>query len=453
MTDGSNKRGFSATSPKGQRSDYQVIVVGGGAAGLMAAGQAARQGAKTLILEKMQSPGRKLGITGKGRCNLTNVATLPEFISHFGENGRFLRQSFSQFFTADLVAFLEELGVPTVTERGGRVFPASGRAQEVVTALVRWVRGVGVTLVTEAPVEGLILNGDRVVGVQLAPVSSGRRQGGSRDDSGGRVISATAVILATGGASYPATGSTGDGYRLARAMGHTIVPIRPALVPLETAGDLALRLQGLSLRNVRARLRLSGKRVAELFGEMLFTHFGVSGPIILTLSKRAVDGLHQSQEVTISLDLKPALDERKLDERLLRDLRSHGKQRLRTVLKGLLPQTLIPVCLELTDISPDRLASELTVQERRRLRVWLKDLRLEVTGYRPFTEAIITAGGVDTREVNPRTMASRLVRGLYFVGEVLDVDGDTGGYNLQAAFSTGWVAGRAAAEWVSVACR
>jgi predicted Rossmann fold flavoprotein len=453
MTDDSNKRDLNETSPNGRRSDYQVIVVGGGAAGLMAAGQAARQGAKTLILEKMQSPGRKLGITGKGRCNLTNVTALPEFISHFGETGRFLRQAFSRFFTADLIVFLGELGVPTVTERGGRVFPASGRAQDVVAALVRWLRGVGVTLVTEAPVERVILHGDRVVGVQVAPVSFGGRQGGTRDDSGGRMISGAAVILATGGASYPATGSTGDGYRLARTLGHTIVPIRPGLVPLETAGDLAPRLQGLSLRNVRARLRLNGKKVAELFGEMLFTHFGVSGPIILTLSKRAVDGLRQDQKVTISLDLKPALDERKLDERLLRDLRSHGKQRLRTVLKGLLPQTLIPVCLELTAISRDRLASELTLQERRRLRAWLKDFRLEVTGYRPFTEAIITAGGVDTREVVPRTMASRLVHGLYLVGEVLDVDGDTGGYNLQAAFSTGWIAGRAAAEWVGAARR
>jgi predicted Rossmann fold flavoprotein len=453
MSDGSNKRDLTGTGPNGRRSEYQVIVAGGGAAGLMAAGQAARQGAKTLILEKMQSPGRKLGITGKGRCNLTNVATLPEFVSHFGERGRFLRQAFSRFFTADLVAFLEELGVPTVTERGGRVFPASGRAQDVVAALVRWVRGVGVTVVTEAPVERVILHGDHVVGVQVAPVPSGRRQRGTREDSRGRMFSGAAVILATGGASYPATGSTGDGYRLARALGHTIVPIRPALVPLETAGGLAPRLQGLSLRNVRARLWLNGKRVTDLFGEMLFTHFGVSGPIILTLSKRAVDGLRQGQEVTISLDLKPALDERKLDERLLRDLRSHGKQRLRTVLKELLPQALIPVCLELTAIPPDRLASELTLQERRRLRAWLKDFRLDVTGYRPLTEAIVTAGGVDTREVNPRTMASRLVRGLYFVGEVLDVDGDTGGYNLQAAFSTGWVAGRAAAEWVSAASR
>ncbi|MGE5310517.1 MAG: NAD(P)/FAD-dependent oxidoreductase [Nitrospirota bacterium] len=453
MTASANKRDCTVTNPRGGGQDYQVIVVGGGAAGLMAAGQAAQQGARTLIVEKMRNPGQKLGITGKGRCNLTNVATLPEFLSHFGENGRFLRQTFSQFFTADLVAFFGELGVPTVTERGGRVFPASGRAQDVVAALVRWVRSVGVTMVTGAPVERVIVHGDRVAGVQVAPIPCRRRDRGARDDSGGRIHSGAAVILAAGGASYPATGSTGDGYRLAQAMGHTIVPIRPALVPLETAGDLAPQLQGLSLRNVRVRLRLNGKRVAELFGEMLFTHFGVSGPIILTLSKRAVDGLRQGQAVAISLDLKPALDERKLDERLLRDLRSHGKQRLRTVLKGLLPQTLIPVCLELAGISPERLASELTLQERRRLRAWLKDFRLKVTGYRPFTEAIITAGGVDTREVNPRTMASRLVQGLYLVGEVLDVDGDTGGYNLQAAFSTGWVAGRAAAGWVGAASR
>jgi predicted Rossmann fold flavoprotein len=238
---------------------------------------------------------------------------------------------------------------------------------------------------------------------------------------------------------------------LAQSVGHTIVPIRPALVPLETAGDVAPRLQGLSLRNVTARLRLDGKKVAELLGEMLFTHFGLSGPIILTLSKRAVDGLRQEEEVTISLDLKPALDERKLDERLLRDLSAHGKQQLRTILKGLLPRTLIPICLELTAISPDRLGGELTAKERRRLRLWLKDFRLKVTGYRPFTEAIITAGGVNLREVDPRTMASRLTQGLYFAGEVLDVDGDTGGYNLQAAFSTGWAAGRGAAE--EIGCR
>ncbi len=425
----------------------QVIVVGGGAAGLMAAGQAAELGAETLLLEKMDRPGRKLRITGKGRCNLTNVVPLSEFITHFGPNGRFLRQAFSRFFVSDLVAFFEELGVRTVTERGGRVFPASGqacpepfvplragrsrRAQDVVDALVRWVGERGVTLRTQSPVERLLVEGGRVVGVQA---------------SRGRVYRADAVIVATGGASYPATGSTGDGYRLAESVGHTIVPIRPALVPLETAGGVAPRLQGLSLRNVTVRVWVNGKKQAKVFGEMLFTHFGLSGPIILSLSRQVVDALRLGQRVILSIDLKPALDERKLDARLLRDLDAHGKQQFRTWLKGLLPRKLIPVCIDLTGIVPEKAGHQITAQERKRLRMWLKDFRLEVTGYRPFTEAIITAGGVDTREVDPRTMASRLVEGLYFAGEVLDVDADTGGYNLQAAFSTGWVAGRSAAR-------
>jgi len=397
----------------------------------MAAGQAAEMGAETLLLEKMNHPGRKLRIAGKGRCNLTNVAPVSEFISHFGPNGRFLRQAFHQFINADLVAFFEELGVRTVAERGGRVFPVSGQAQDVVDALVRWVGERGVTLQTRSPVKRLLVEGGRVTGVQA---------------SRGRVHRADAVIVATGGASYPATGSTGDGYRLAQAVGHTIVPIRPALVPLETAGDSAARLQGLSLRNVTVRVWVNGKKQAEAFGEMLFTHFGVSGPIILSLSKQAVDALRLGQRVVLSIDLKPALDEGKLDARLLRDLDAHGKRHFRTLLKGLLPSKLIPVCIDLTDIPPDKAAHQITSEERHRLRTWLKDFRLEVTGHRPFTEAIITAGGVDVREVDPRTMASRLVEGLYFAGEVLDVDADTGGYNLQAAFSTGWVAGRSAAR-------
>jgi predicted Rossmann fold flavoprotein len=396
---------------------------------LMAAGQAAEMGAETLLLEKMDRPGLKLRIAGKGRCNLTNVASVSEFIAHFGPNGRFLQQALHQFSNSDLVAFFEELGIHTVTERGGRVFPASGQAQEVVDALVGWVREHGVTLRTRAPVEQLVVEGGQVVGVKA---SSG-------------FYPADAVIVATGGASYPATGSTGDGYRLAQAVGHTIVPIRPALVPLETAGNIAPRLQGLSLRNVAVRVWVNGKKQVEGFGEMLFTHFGVSGPIILSLSKQVVDALRLGQRVILSIDLKPTLDEGKLDARLLRDLDAHGKRQFRTLLKGLLPRKLIPVCIDLTGIPADKVAGQLTSEERRRLRTWLKDFRLEVTGYRPFTEAIITAGGVDVREVDPRTMASRLVEGLYFAGEVLDVDADTGGYNLQAAFSTGWVAGRSAA--------
>lgn len=408
---------------------YRVIVIGGGAAGLMAAGQAAEIGTETLLLEKMNRPGRKLRITGKGRCNLTNETLLSEFITHFGPSGRFLRQAFSSFFVSELVAFLGELGVPTVTERGGRVFPASGQAQDVVDALVGWVRERGAILRTRSPVEQLLIEDGRVVGVRV---------------SGGQVYRADAVIVATGGASYPGTGSTGDGYRLAASVGHTIVPIRPALVPLETAGDIARRLQGLSLRNVTLRVWVNGEKRSETFGEMLFTHFGLSGPIVLCQSRQVVDALRLGQKVILALDLKPALDERKLDVRLLRDLDAHGKQQFHTLLKGLLPRKLIPICVDLTGISPDKAGHQITAQERKRLRTWLKDFRLKVTGYRSFDEAIITAGGVDTREINPRTMASRLVEGLYFAGEVLDVDADTGGYNLQAAFSTGWVAGRSA---------
>ena len=409
----------------------KVIVVGGGAAGLMAAGQAAQLGAETLVLEKMSRPGRKLRIAGKGRCNLTNMAPLLEFVAHFGRNGRFLRQAFSRFFTAELVAFFEELRVPTVTERGGRVFPASGEAQDVVDTLLRWAGKCGVTLLARSPVERLVVERGQVVGVQV---------------SNGKVHRGDVVIIATGGASYPATGSTGDGYRMAESVGHTIVAIRPALVPLETAGDIASKLQGLSLRNVAVRVAIDGKRQADAFGEMLFTHFGVSGPIILSLSRQVVDALRLGRKVILSIDLKPALDERELEARLLRDLAESGKQKFSTFIKGLLPRKLIQVCADLTGIPLDKLAHQVTAEERKRLRMWLKDFRMEVTGYRPFAEAIITAGGVDTREVDPRTMVSRLVEGLYFAGEILDVDADTGGYNLQGAFSTGWVAGRSAAR-------
>jgi predicted Rossmann fold flavoprotein len=416
----------------------QVIVVGAGAAGLMAAGQAAELGADTLLLEKMERPARKLRITGKGRCNLTNVVELEEFLQRFGANGVFLRQAFHQFFTPDLLDFFEELGVQTVTERGGRVFPASEHAQDVVDALVHWVRKQGVALQTRSPVEQLIVEGERVDGVEVT------RNPVSLEKPG--FYHGNTVIIATGGASYPATGSTGDGYRLAEAVGHTIVPIRPALVPLETAGGIAERLQGLSLRNAAVRLWIDGKQQADAFGEMLFTHFGVSGPMILYLSKLAVDALHAGQKVELSIDLKPALDKKTLDARLLRDLDAQGKKHFQNLLKDLLPSKLIPVCIDLTSIPAHKPAHQVTAEERTRLRKWLKDFRLKVTGHRPFEEAIVTAGGVALDEVDPRTMESRLVKGLYFAGEVLDIDANTGGFNLQAAFSTGWVAGRAAAQ-------
>jgi predicted Rossmann fold flavoprotein len=422
---------------------YDVIVIGAGPAGLMAAGQAAQAGARTLLLEKMDRPGRKLRITGKGRCNLTNVASLDEFIAHFGGTGPFLRQAFFRYFTTDLVAFLDGLGIQTVTERGGRVFPESSDADEIVDGLVQWVDELGVAIHTRSPAESLITQGERVVGVAVTASSAPSLIEGAPH----RVLHpAPATIIATGGASYPGTGSTGDGYRLARSVGHTIVPVRPALVPIETAGDIAPRLQGLSLRNITARVLVDGEPETEAFGEMLFTHFGLSGPIILTLSRTIVDALRADRSVTISIDLKPALDEDKLDRRLLRDLDAQGKRQFRTLLKDLLPRTLIPVCIDVVNIRSDKQAHQITAEERARLRTWLKDFRLQVTGHRSFSEAIITAGGVETTEVDPRTMASRLVDGLYFAGEVLDVDADTGGYNLQAAFSTGWVAGRAAAS-------
>jgi predicted Rossmann fold flavoprotein len=409
----------------------RVVIVGGGAAGLMAAGQAAEAGADSLVLEKMKTPGRKLRITGKGRCNLTNTAEQDEFISHFGRNGRFLRQAFNRFSPSDLVEFLEKIDVSTVYERGGRVFPAGNDAPGIVRALVRWAKAAGAKIRTSAPVEGLLTHDGRITGVRTR---------------NGATIETDSVIIATGGASYPATGSTGDGYRLAESVGHKIMPIRPSLVPVETAGNIAKKLDGLSLRNVKVSFRADAKKKGEAFGEMRFTDFGLSGPIILNLSKQIVRVLIGGNQVTLSIDLKPALDDRQLDARLLRDFEAQNRKTLSKILAGLLPQKLIQVCIDLTGVPADKTGSQITAAERKKLRSWLKDFHLEVTGHRPFEEAIITAGGVDTREIDPRTMTSRLIRGLYLAGEVIDIDADTGGFNLQAAFSTGWVAGRAAAN-------
>jgi hypothetical protein len=423
---------------------YDVIVIGAGPAGMMAAGQAAHTGARTLLLEKMDRPGRKLQLTGKGRCNLTNKAPLEEFIDHFGRKGRFLRSSFSRFFNQDLLNFLSELGIETRTERGGRVFPVSEDAMEIVQALGRWHKGTGVELNTAMRVEDLILSNGILAGLTATMTDSNTATGVLNERV--RYLS-KATVIATGGASYPGTGSTGDGYRLAEFAGHRIIPVRPALVPLVTRGNTAANLQGLSLRNVRVQLRINEKVKTEGFGEMLFTHFGLSGPIILSLSRDAVDGLLAEQEVQVSIDLKPALDENRLDARILRDLDAQGKKQFRSLLKGLLPQKMIPTCLAQIGIQGDKLAHQITADERQRLRTWLKDLRFDVIGHRSFRQAIITAGGVDLKQVDPRSMASKLLQGLYFAGEVLDLDADTGGYNLQAAFSTGWLAGLSAAEY------
>ncbi|MCW5203157.1 NAD(P)/FAD-dependent oxidoreductase [Desulfobulbus sp. US4] len=419
----------------------RILIIGGGAAGMLAAGQAAASGAEVVVLEKMPRPGRKIAISGKGRCNLTNSADLPEFINHFGRNGRFLRQAFQHFFNQDLVQFFQEQGLELITERGGRIFPEKGRAPDVVKILRQWLEDLSVSLRPDSAVEKLLLKDGRIEGVLC----------------NGNPVYGKAVILATGGTSYPATGSTGDGYALAESVGHSIEPIRPGLVPVITQGDLARRLTGLHLRNVGVRLTISDpasnkkgqKRQKKLyaFGELLFMKYGLSGPVILTLSNEIVDALRADKQVNLVLDLKPALDDQKLDARLQRDFLQRHKEPMHSVLRGLMPEKLVQVCLAETGLVADRLAGEVRADERKRLRFWLKNIPFQVTGYHGFKEAIITCGGVALKEVDPRTMASKCCPGLYLAGELLDLQADTGGYNLQAAFSTGWLAGRSAAEY------
>ncbi len=403
----------------------KTIVIGGGAAGLMAAGRAAGQGAEVILLEKMGQTGRKIGISGKGRCNLTNDAALEDFLVRFGKNGRFLRQCFQQFFTSELISFFAERNLPMVTERGGRVFPESGRALDVVRVLNNWLQTEQVTVKKSAPVSAIQVKDGRVTGVVCNGVT----------------MACTNIILATGGKSYPRTGSTGDGYSLAKSLGHTIVPLRPALVPLVSRDPKIHRMAGLELRNIQVRVYLDGKRKGQEFGELAFTGFGLTGPVILTLSSTIVDALDSGRKVTLSLDLKPALDEKKLDNRLIRDLISRAGESIDSILRGLLPQQLVPICLESCDLPVTVDTRNFPAKMRKRLVQWLKDFRIEISGYRDYDEAIITAGGVNLKEIDPMTMESKLVKGLFIVGELLDLQADTGGYNLQAAFSTGWIAG------------
>lgn len=414
---------------------YDVLVVGGGAAGLMAAASAVAGGANTAIIEKKHRPGIKLSITGKGRCNLTNVATVQQLVAHLPGNGRFLYSALARFGSHDTIRFFEGLGVPTKVERGGRVFPRSDRALDVVEALERYLRQCGVSIRLSSRVEALMVREGTAVGVV----------------ADGKPVSCRACVVATGGASYPTTGSTGDGYLLAREVGHTIVPVRPSLVPLESPTGWVPTLKGLSLRLVEAALEVeTGDGRCELereFGEMLFTHYGVSGPIILTLSRRAAEELRRGMAVTIAIDLKPALSPEQLDRRLQRDFGRYINRQFRNALDDLLPRSLIPVIVELSGVAPDRPVNQITREERTRLAGLLKRLEIPISNVRPLAEAIVTAGGVATSELEPRTMASRLVKGLYFAGEVVDVDGYTGGYNLQAAFAMGHVAGEAAADY------
>ena len=405
--------------------NWDVIIIGAGPAGLLAAGRAAETGCKVLILEKMRQEGRKLMITGKGRCNITNSAEIGEFITHVFPKGKFLRNAFSQYFSADIIALLEEQGLDVTLERGGRYFPTNNKAPDVLKAILKWVNQLGVEIYTGYQVEKLIVEDGEIKGLQ----------------ANGKIFEANKVIIATGGKSYPATGSTGDGYELARRVGHKIKKVIPALVPVETEGQTAKRLQGLNLKNVKAVVWVNGKKYGEAFGEMIFTHFGLSGPIILTLSRIMVTELQNGNKVEVSIDLKPALDEQKLDRRLLRDLNEHGKKRISNIFRLWLPSSMVPVFIDMLELDPDKECHQVSSKERKQIRHMMKNLTLKISHHRSFKEAIITAGGISTDEIRPKTMESKLIKGLYFAGEIIDLDAETGGYNLQIAYSTGWLAG------------
>ena len=409
----------------------RVVIVGGGAAGLMAAISAAENGADVLVLEKMPAPGRKILITGKGRCNFTNRCEITDFPKFFPNNGAFLYSALRAFDNQDLIDFLAAHGVPSKVERGGRLFPVSDKAADVVDALVKTARQAGVRIQTSRPVQSIRVADGRVRGVV----------------AGLETVPADAVILATGGLSYPGTGSTGDGYRVAKELGHSVTPLAPALVPLEVAESWIGELQGLSLKNVSALVRINGRKVDSDFGELMFTHFGLSGPIILSLSQAASRALKQTPrpEIVVSVNLKPALTPETLDKRLQRDFMAFARKQFKNSLGELLPAKLIPVVIRLSGIAPEKPVHQISRDERRQLVELLQNLCFTIRGTRPVAEAVVTAGGVAVKELQPKTMESRLVGGLYFAGEILDVDGYTGGFNLQAAFSTGYVAGRAAA--------
>jgi len=405
---------------------FDVIVVGAGPAGLLAAGSAAESGGRVLVLEKMRQEGRKLLISGKGRCNITNSAPAGEFVKHIFPNGRFLKNAFATFFSEDILNLLGKYGVDTTLERGGRYFPSSNKSADVLSALLKWVRESKVEIRCGFRVEKLIVEDGNIQGVR----------------ANGKEFRSGKVILATGGKSYPATGSNGEGYELARTLGHSIEKVRPSLVPIEANGKLCSQLQGLTLKNVRATVWINEKKGGEDFGEMIFTHFGLSGPIILTLSRIVVDELQLESKVEVSIDLKPALDEQKLDLRLLRDLDEFGKKRISNIFRNWLPSSMIPVFLDILGIDPEKEGHQVSSKERKRIRNLMKNFRLGITGHRSFKEAIITAGGIPISEIFSRTMESKLVKGLFFAGEIIDLDAETGGYNLQIAYSTGWLAGK-----------
>jgi predicted Rossmann fold flavoprotein len=403
----------------------KVIVVGAGAAGLIASAKAAEKGCDVILVEKNDIVGKKILITGKGRCNITNNTDIDGLIQNIPGNGNFLYSAFYTFSNHDLIAFLNKNGLKTKVERGERVFPLSNSSRDVVELLKNYAKNKGVRIILNSPASEILARQGKVYGLKL---------------KNGQELDCHSVILATGGASYPGTGTTGDGYKMAAKLGHSIIPLKPSLVPLITAEKWVAELQGLSLKNVEITMyNKADKKVYEDFGEMLFTHYGVSGPIILSASRHIMD--YEFKDIRLVIDLKPALSEELLDNRLLRDFEKYSRKQYKNSLNDLLPKKLIPVVIHMSGIDGEKPVNQITRDERRKLVNILKNFELNIIGSRPIKEAIVTAGGVNTDEINPSTMESKLIKGLYFAGEVIDLDGYTGGFNLTIAFSTGYLAG------------
>ena len=439
----------------------KVIVIGGGPAGLVSAISAATENNEVIVLEKMKEPGRKLLITGKGRCNITSSLPMEDFIKNIPGNGKFLYSAFNNFTNEDIIKLLKEQGVNVKIERGQRVFPVSDKAIDVRDALINKAKKLGVKIITNAKVENIITKKNEQVYIANNSAENIEKNIEEKDTVEGvefllngkkEYIKCNKVILATGGKSYPGTGSTGDGYEIAKKLGHTITKIVPSLVPLEAKEnslEVCKKLQGLSLKNVNVKFMdtENNKVIYEDFGEMLFTHFGLSGPTILSgsahlLRYKNLEELLKSGKIKIIIDIKPALSIEKLDERILRDFSTEKNKMFKNSLDALLPKKMIDTIIELSNINPNKKVNEITKKERENLVNLLKKFAITIKGFRPIEEAIVTAGGVTIKEINPKTMESKIINGLYFAGEIIDVDAYTGGFNLQIAYSTGYTAGR-----------
>ena len=430
----------------------KVVVIGGGPAGMMSAISAKKSGADVVIIEKMNSLGKKLLITGKGRCNITSSVDIAEFINNIPGNGRFLFSAFQNFSNEDIIKLMEKHGVKVKEERGNRIFPVSDTAKDVLDAFYDELKSIGVKILTNAKVTNIITENGSIKKVEYDK------------DNKKQTIDADKVVLATGGKSYPATGSTGDGYELAKRLGHTVTEIKPSLIPVvansnqnveninlagyETSQNLCKDMQGLSLRNVKISFfdEIKNKVIYDDFGELLFTHFGISGPTVLSGSAhiiryKNIDELLKQGKIILAIDLKPALDKEKLDDRILRDFQKEKNKDFKNSLNDLLPQKMITPIIRLSGINPDKKVNEISKDERHRLVDLLKSFKVTISGFRPVEEAIVTAGGINIKEINPKTMESKIVNGLFFAGEIIDVDAYTGGFNLQIAYSTGYTAG------------